>query len=597
MIHLGICYGHNATVAVICDGKLVFCQSEERLNRIKNSTGFPRRTLEYVYQSICKPEEVASATVFQKSVYGYLHLKAHGFEPYQFGDYLSPEMRKSGVIRRLGRTNLGWLLSKASISMKERSRALSNEATAYFCRELRLHESKVAYMDHHMSHAFSTVANVQDWGRTLIFTLDGVGDWTCGTVNLLDHGKLTVLDRTDHHHSLGYYYAAVTALLGMKAGEHEFKVMGLAPYAKREYYSGLTEKLNALLDVNEEGQWVSTVNPRQLQPALERLFRYQRFDNVAGAIQELTERLILKWVHYWIRKMKIQDVAVAGGVFMNVKACQRLAQSGEVGKLYVMPSAADESTAIGCAVWGSWRLEPQQRVEPLRDLYLGVEFSNAEIERAIEEAGASTRYTITSSPDINDRVAQLLAEDKIVARCSGRMEFGARALGNRSILANPSRFENLHRINNAIKSRDFWMPFTPSILEEDMPRYIVHSDRVFAPYMCLTFDTTPEARRDLVAAIHPRDFTARPQCVMESWNPGYHELIARFKSLTGIGGVLNTSFNLHGEPNVCSPRDAIRTVDRSGLEYLAMGQFLFMKNAATLLDTANVRGSVTQAES
>jgi carbamoyltransferase len=150
-------------------------------------------------------------------------------------------------------------------------------------------------------------------------------------------------------------------------------------------------------------------------------------------------------------------------------------------------------------------------------------------------------------------------------------------LGNRSILANPSRFENLHRINEAIKSRDFWMPFTPSILAEDMERYIVNPKGIYAPYMCITFDTTPDARRDLIAAIHPRDLTARPQSVFRDWNPDYHELLSRFKSLTGIGGVLNTSFNLHGEPNVCSPQDAIRTVDQSGLQYLVMGRFLLEK--------------------
>ena len=157
------------------------------------------------------------------------------------------------------------------------------------------------------------------------------------------------------------------------------------------------------------------------------------------------------------------------------------------------------------------------------------------------------------------------------------MEFGARALGNRSILANPSDFANLNIINEAIKSRDFWMPFTPSILEEAMPKYIKNHDRIFAPYMCITFDSTPEARKDLKAALHPKDFTVRPQCVLRDWNPDYYEIIKKFMDLTGIGGVLNTSFNLHGEPNVCSPADAIHTLDNSGLNYLAMGSFLLQK--------------------
>jgi len=575
MIHLGVCYGHNATVAVIRDGQLVFCQSEERLNRIKNSTGFPVQTIDYVYRHVCKPEDVASATLFEKSVYGYLHLKANGFKPHQYGDYLSPALEKARTRQWLAKSSLGWTLSKLRIGLQEKRSSLHQEAKTYFSHELRLDQSRVREVDHHLSHAYSTLPNVREWGRALIFTLDGQGDWVCATVNLFENGRLTVLDRTEHQHSLGYYYSAVTALLGMKPGEHEFKVMGLAPYAKREYYDALTERLNGLLDVDAQGRWVSQVTPRGLQDALEDCFRFQRFDNVAGAIQSLTERLVLKWIHYWMKKMNVSDIAVSGGVFMNVKVCQRLAESELVGKLFVMPSAADESTAVGCAIWGSE--QAQIPVMPLQDLYLGVEFSDHEVESALQETKAHDRYSIVEAENINQRVAQLLADNHIVARCSGRMEFGARALGNRSILANPGRFEHLHHINDAIKSRDFWMPFTPSILEEDMARYIINPREMFAPYMCITFDTTLEARRDLVAAIHPRDMTARPQCVRKDWNPDYYELISCFKSLTGIGGVLNTSLNLHGEPNVCSPHDAIRTLDLSGLRYLAMGRFLLEK--------------------
>ena len=577
MYHLGICYGHNATVAVVKDGTLIFCQSEERLNRIKNSTGFPRLTLDHIYSHVCKPEDVSSATLFERSVYGYLHLKSHGFQAYQYGDFLAPSVRETSLRNWLGKTDFGWQISRARINRTERNKALQEEAESYFSRELGLDRSKICYLDHHTAHAYSAMPNVMGNGSTLILTLDGVGDWTCSTVRLVRDGKVSLLASTDHRHSLGYYYSAATALLGMKAGEHEFKVMGLAPYAKSNYYKPLTEKLNGLLDVSDSGQWVSRVNPRRLQEALEEIFRYQRFDNVAGAIQDLTERLILKWIRYWIKHTGVSNIAVAGGVFMNVKVCQRLAEVPEVERLFVVPSAADESTAIGCAVWGTLNREPGTPVKPLQDLYLGMEYSDVEVEKAILESEAHQRYLVREVGEIDVEVGRLLAQNKIVARCSQRMEFGARALGNRSILANPSCFENLQVINDAIKSRDFWMPFTPSILEEDMSRYIVNPKNLFAPYMCMTFDTTPEARRDLVAAIHPRDFTARPQCVMRGWNPAYHKIISSFKEHTGIGAVLNTSFNLHGEPNVCSPRDAIRTVDLSDLGYLAMGRFLLEK--------------------
>jgi carbamoyltransferase len=175
------------------------------------------------------------------------------------------------------------------------------------------------------------------------------------------------------------------------------------------------------------------------------------------------------------------------------------------------------------------------------------------------------------------QVARLLSENKIVARCSGRMEFGARALGNRSILANPSDPLNVRRINEAIKNRDFWMPFAPSILEQDMPRYVHHPDRIFALYMCMAFQATPEGQRDLAAAMHPKDLTLRPQAVRRDWNEAFFDILHAFKGLTGVGGVLNTSFNLHGEPMVCSPADAIHTADRCGIDHLVLEDVLLVK--------------------
>lgn len=577
MIHLGICYGHNATVAVFKDGELIFCQSEERLNRIKNSTGFPRKTLDYVYSSICSPEEVSSATLFQTSNYGYLHLKARDFKPYQYGYFLSPEVMDKGLRQLVGQTELGWKIKAWRIARKESDSNLKTEAMAYFCKELQLPKAKVHEIKHHLSHAYSAVPNIYEWDDGLIFTLDGVGDWISATVSSSKNGEVSLLSETDHRNSIGYYYSAITALLGMKSGEHEFKVMGLAPYAKREYYLPILEKLRNLIMVNSNGEWYSEVNPGKLSDALFNIIKYQRFDNVAGAIQELTENLVYEWIHYWVRNTGQTSVAVSGGVFMNVKACQKLAASPEIKRLYVVPSAADESTAIGCAAWSVKTFNPEISLKPIKDLYLGMSFDDQQAEEAFRDCNAYTRYEITRPVNINKEVARLLANDKIVARCSGRMEFGARALGNRSILANPSKFENLELINSAIKSRDFWMPFTPSILEEDMSRYIINSERIFSPYMSITFDTTNEARSHLKAAIHPRDWTARPQCVVQSWNPDYHELISEFKQLTGIGAVLNTSFNLHGEPNVCSPRDALHTMDNSGLQYLALGSFLLEK--------------------
>ncbi|MEW6314513.1 MAG: carbamoyltransferase C-terminal domain-containing protein [Pseudomonadota bacterium] len=575
---LGINYGHNATISLMENGKLTFCQSEERFNRLKNSTGFPEMTLAYIYNNIASPEEINAAVLYQNSIYGYLYLKGVGFKPHQVPGYIDAEkIGRPTINQRMLKSAVGWNLRRVKIAMNEKRSGLQAEAARYFSKHLHLPEAKIYRLDHHLAHAYSAVPNIREWGNGLIFTLDGVGDWKSATVNLCRDGKLEVLSTSEHKNSLGYLYAGVTSWMGMKAGEHEFKVMGLAPYAKTEYYRPLLDKLKSIIWIDDQGEWRTSITPLSIQRTLTDIFLYQRFDNVAGAIQAYSENLILQWIEYWVEKTGIHDIALAGGVFMNVKACQKVAESQKVKKLFVVPSAGDESSVIGCAVWGTQKLGPDIEIQPLRDLYLGVEYSESDIEKAILESGAAARYEISIPENINHTAARLLAENQVLSRCSGRMEFGARALGNRSILANPSRFENLQHINDAVKSRDFWMPFTPSILEEDMPRYVVNPKQIFAPYMCITFQGAREAQRDLVAAIHPKDHTVRPQSVIKDWNPDYYELISAFKDLTGIGGVLNTSFNLHGEPNVCSPQDAIRTVDNSGLSYLILGRYLLSK--------------------
>jgi carbamoyltransferase len=574
---LGISFGHNATACLMEDGKTVFCQSEERLNGIKNSSGFPFMTLGHIYDRLTPPHSVDMAVLYERTLSGYLGLKQNGFECAAGGQYLASALLEPNLKQRLLRTSWGWKLQKIRLARREKKNALRKEAEAYFAKALRLPSEKIRYLDHHVSHAHSAIANVRDWGRTLIFTLDAYGDGRCATVNLYDQGKLVTLCSTDDDHSLGNYYLTTTLLLGMKAPEDEHKVMGLAPYANPKDFSHLAERLHGLIRINSAGNWESIPNPENLLYVLERIYRSQRFDRIAGAIQSLTESLVTQWVEFWVRKTGCRNVAVAGGVFMNVKVSQKLAGIHSVEKLFVVPSAGDESCAIGCAAWGTLATSPSTPPQPLGDLYLGTEYDRAAISNALQKASAESRYSISEPPDIDREVAGLLAQNRIVARFSGRAEFGARALGNRSILANPGDLANMRRLNGAIKNRDYWMPFAPSILEEDLPRYVLNPKQIFAPYMSIAFDTVPAARGDIAAAIHPTDFTVRPQVVRETWNPGLHEIIRLFKAQTGIGAVLNTSFNLHGEPIVSSPLDAIRTVDQSGLTHLALGGYLLTK--------------------
>lgn len=251
--------------------------------------------------------------------------------------------------------------------------------------------------------------------------------------------------------------------------------------------------------------------------------------------------------------------------------------------MFAFPSCGDESLSLG-AVW----LEHYRQSGPevtaekhhLRDLYLGRSFTETEIKGALKKQLAGSGSAVRECSDIDDEVAALLADNRIVARFSGRMEWGARALGNRSILANPREWRNVEEINSMIKKRDFWMPFAPSVLAEESDRYLMNPKGIQSPFMMLAYDTQPGAANEIGAAIHPRDKTARAQCVERDVSPEYWSLIKGFENRTGVPAVLNTSFNLHGYPLVYSPEDAIDVFLRSGLSHLAIGNSLVSKPEA-----------------
>jgi carbamoyltransferase len=258
-----------------------------------------------------------------------------------------------------------------------------------------------------------------------------------------------------------------------------------------------------------------------------------------------------------------------------------LAAEEWVEDLFAFPSCGDESNAVGAAYLG-YLEECRRRGEvpapaPFGPAYLGPDITDAEVEAVIRERRLEGRYKIAACERIEERIAELLVTDGVVARCAGRMEFGARALGNRSILANPSDPRVVGVINRMIKNRDFWMPFAPTVLAERAQDYLVNPKGLASPYMMLAMPSRPEARDALAAALHPHDGTARPQILERAWNPAYHALIREFERRTGIGAVLNTSFNLHGEPIVCTADDAVDTFERSGLPHLAVGNWLISK--------------------
>ncbi len=590
LIVIGINEGHNSTACVSQDGKILTVISEERITRKKNEYGFPSRAIEKCLEIVgIKKEDVDQVAIATKEVAPYYMVTKRNtsFSIKDFireqKEYWYPKIYEGKEVDFLTvfndrdfRDELPYDFS----SVKDYSDAeaflsirISN-AAKYF----GLSEEKILVYDHHACHAaYGYYASPFREMDLLVYTADGGGDGTSGTVSMVRNGDLQEIHRCKYC-NLGRIYRYVTLILGMKMTEHEYKVMGMAPYAKdyitAEPYSVIAETIqNDGLDFNYK------VKPKDHYFYYKERLDGCRFDGIACAVQTRLEELLVGWVKAGIDQTGIQNILLSGGVAMNVKANKMISEIDEVKNIFVAPSSGDESTAIGAAYLLSSEFIQKDKIQPLDNAYLGHEFNNNDILNALKELDSNNKFSIQEGITEGE-IAGILAKGEIVARLAGRMEFGARALGNRSIIANPKSIETIRIINEMIKGRDFWMPFAPSILKEREADYIVNPKGLAAPFMTMAFDSTHLAREELKGAIHPYDFTIRPQLVEKEINPGYWKIIKAFENLTGIGALLNTSFNLHGEPVVASPEDAIRTFRESGLEYLLMNNILVKKRKA-----------------
>src|SRR5579884_629306 len=569
---LGIHDGHSASACLLRDGCIVAAVSEERLSRRKNDPGYPRRAVEEVLRiAACRPMDLTAIALGTR----FMHHREFflGWDWYRKGydDQLRDANGAGDRRRYFAEERLG-------------------ERRSTIVDHLGVPDARITVVEHHDAHAataYYACPWVNDAGPVLVLTLDGSGDGVCATVGIGEGGRVRRIAETRSAASIGKVYSRVTFLLGMKPWEDEYKVMGLAPYADE---TGAGRSYRVIRPLVEVDRGALTFRPgtqlwtNYCYPYLRSQLEGHRFDWIAGAAQRVLEELVLAWVRNAVAHTGIKRVACAGGVFMNVKVNMLMLDLPEVAQLFVFPSCGDESICIGAAyrVYADYIRRTGRAVTmPVFDsVYLGPEFSQAAIRAAIDAEGLAAKYRVRLISNVNEAVAQLLARGEIVARCDGRMEWGARALGNRSILLDPRRLERVRDLNRAIKHRDFWMPFAPTVLAERQREYLLNGKGVAAPYMILAFRTTPEGYDVLRAAIHPYDLTAGPQVLEPDASPGYYDLVKQFEALTGVGAVLNTSFNLHGEPIVCSPQDAIRTFERSGLEFLALGNFLISKRGA-----------------
>lgn len=558
MIVLGINDGHDSGCCLVKDGCVVLVSNEERRINKKNAVGIPKLSIRAMFEGTgISPADVDLIALSSRiRTIPPTHQKSVGLS----------------VMRTLwsvGRTNWGtrfgrWLLPKL--------RKL-DELNA-FLSEVGLSGKPIRPYDHHLTHA-ATAFYHRPWSEpSTILTLDGAGDGICATVSAGTGFDIDVKSMTPKFHSpAACMYSSITAQLGLKPYEHEYKVMGMAPYGQAEY----------CLDVFREAFSIEGLQFRNRTGAIgesntrwfhKRLYR-QRFDNICAAVQQHFEEMVVQWTRNAIRATGLKHVTAAGGAFLNVKANKLIREMPEVEKLYVYPASDDGGTPIGAAILGYLDL-CREKKSPIsldlpKSMYLGLAATESQCEAAAKASGLPYRKL----EDIAGTVGGMLAEGKIVARFDGQEEIGPRSLGNRCIMADPRDLRSVRKLNFAIKQRDFWMPFAASILEEDADRYLKNPTK-WALYMIEAFDSTPEGGEMLVAGSHPFDRTIRPQLVNEL-NPGYRDIIRAFKARTGCGGILNTSFNLHGSPIVGTPEIAIHTLVNSELDALLLGPFLITK--------------------
>ena len=579
---LALSVSHNSSAALMKDGEVMVVVCEERSRRKKNYIGYPKNAVEYCLKkagiSGKQLNRIAYTTIDNSGILVKAKTNTQ-FSLQDYRDYYGERFYK----RRLRGDNcldyLQWLRDDSKFNKDEEFfdfkyltdeillnpdldiKLFRDEQARVLSDHMGVDKSKIEFLDHHTCHAYYSYFGSPFRGKDcIVLTLDGWGDGKNQTVWKVSGEKFTLLAESTQN-DIGRVYKMATLLLAMRPDEHEFKVMGLAAYAKSSHVKKAKEVIDDICKV-EGMKLVSKNRPDDLFSYLEEGWKAHRFDNIAGAVQAFTEEMACNLVKNIVNETGIKRFVIGGGIAMNIKMNKAISELDEVEELFVCGSSGDESLSIGgCYFMNS----DHKNNQPIHNLYLGYDIRD-EIDQYDFNAYIDkfdVKYDVTF-----DQVAELLAQGDIVAVIRGRAEFGARALGNRSILANPSMRETVQKINEAIKNRDFWMPFALSILEESLEEYIFNPKKLQSPFMAISLDVRPEKNSEIEAGTHPYDKTVRPQAVSIKNTPEYYELIRAFQKKTGIPALLNTSFNLHGEPIVDTIADAIRTFELSGLDHL-----------------------------
>lgn len=596
MIILGIGDSHESHACVMRDGKLIAAMGEERLSRLKADMGYPRRSIDAILRDAkIKPHEIDIVAFAGESGYLFQSLykcnatlsirdwvrQAHEywkpilFERKQLTPFDDLELFKENV-EDMSADPYFPFLEKARSTDEANWDEIGQEVRRKAAMDhLGVSADRVKFFRHedcHKIYGYHSMPEVKS--NALILTLEGGGDDSSATVSTMKNGELVEHWRSNSV-MLGRLYRYVTLILGMQPSQHEYKVMGLAPYGT-EYHG--KRSLEFFRTVNRvDGIEITNLgNVKDMYFSVKDALEGERFDGIAWGLQTYLEEMLCEWVKNNVNEFGIDDVVISGGVAQNIKAIKAVADLPQVQSLWTGPISGDGSLGIGAAWLAAYEAGDADGIDGLPTVYLGTTASNDEIENEINRRKLDADYEIVREPT-PDQIASWLEDGLILARYSGHMEFGQRALGNRSILADPRKAESVERINRKVKYRDFWMPFTPSMMIEEAERMLENPKGIYSPFMTMAFDLKPPFRDSIPGAIHPADKTARPQMLRREDNPGYYDIIAAFKERTGIGAVLNTSFNLHGDAIVESPSDAIETFLESEIDVLLFDQIAVLR--------------------
>jgi carbamoyltransferase len=595
MLVLGIsAFYHDSAAALVRDGQIIAAAQEERFTRKKHDPSFPVNAIGYcLTEAKANADEVDRVVFYEKPFLKFERL---------IETYLAFAPRGFGSFRKAMPLWIGEKLFQRDLLLRE----LATIAPALGEKE------RLRFCEHHFSHAASAYYPAP-FQSALVLTMDGVGEWTTTSAAVGQGDDLRIIKEIHFPHSLGLLYSAFTYYTGFKVNSGEYKVMGLAPYGEPKYAQTI---LDHLIDVKPDGSFRLNLDyfsfctgltmtngkfdaifgaaPRRADQPLE-----QRHMDLAASIQAVTEEVVLRLTRSLSAQTGLRNLCLAGGVALNCVANGKVLRDGRFDKIFIQPAAGDAGGALGAALavyHDENRRTDRQKIvkqpDAMQGAYLGPSFEQTDIERRLEAAGAV--YSIVNDGELIAKTAAALACGQAVGWHQGRMEFGPRSLGNRSILGDPRSPTMQKALNLKVKYRESFRPFAPSVLRERVADWFeIDAD---SPYMllvaevkaarCLKMSEQEQAlfgidklnllRSDIPAVTHV-DYSARIQTVHKETNPRYHALISRFEELTGCPVLVNTSFNVRGEPIVCTPEDAFRCFMGSEIEFLAVGNCILHK--------------------